>query len=101
MLEASPRTLTESITNDPAELATVTLAGEDGTPPALALAKPRRLVSCTAPVTETDPAIQRFEANRLTVTVAVPDEGFASAQISERRVTPSDWPPMKVRGWPP
>jgi hypothetical protein len=100
MVEASPRTLTESITNDPAELATATLAGEDGTPPELALAKARRLVSCTAPVSETDPATQRFGANRLTVTVAVPDGGFASAQISVRKTTTSDWPPMNVRDWP-
>ena len=73
------------------------------TPPALLLAKPRDAVLCTAPVSETDPATQRLEAFRLTVTVFVPEFGFARAQISTRRTgpMPSDRPPMRERGWAP
>ena len=88
MLVASPRTATVSRTIDPAELASVTVAGDELTPLALLLAKPSRLVSWIAPVRETDPATQRLDARRFTVMVSVPEAGFARAQISARTTGP-------------
>ena len=103
MLVASPRTAAVSRTIDPAELASVTVAGDELTLPALLLAKPSDAVLCTAPVSEADPATQRLEAFRLTVTVFVPEFGFARAQISTRTTgpTPSDRPPTRERAWAP
>jgi hypothetical protein len=103
MLVASPRTATVSRTIDPTELPSVTVAGEELTLLELLLAKPSRAVFWTAPVSEADPATQRLEAFRLTVTVFVPEFGFARAQISTRRTgpTPSDRPPTRERAWAP